>query len=140
MGIRYTVINLEDYIKKEKEESNEVAKYSQRKLNKIKDNADTLEILIRALKVGLFARESSKSWYIIDVPFWPKFEDAEKCVYIYVCILFVINYILVEFTKRKQLSKKTERTRSGTTKGGGYGAKDQRYPRSFTGFLYIGKP
>jgi len=47
------VSNLEEYIKKEKEESTEVAKYSQRKLNKIKDNADTLEILIRSLKVSL---------------------------------------------------------------------------------------
>ena len=42
---------MEEYIKKEKDESNEVAKYSQRQLHKIKDNADTLEILIRSLKV-----------------------------------------------------------------------------------------
>ena len=45
------VTGLEEYIKKEKDESNEVAKYSQRQLHKIKDNADTLEILIRSLKV-----------------------------------------------------------------------------------------
>ena len=48
----WSVDGLEAHIKKEKEESNEVAKYSQRRLNKIKDNAETLEILIRALKVS----------------------------------------------------------------------------------------
>ena len=43
---------LESSIKKEKEESSEVAKFSQRQLNKIKENANSLELLIRALKVG----------------------------------------------------------------------------------------
>ena len=48
------VKGLEGHIKKEKEESSEVAKYSQRTLNKIKENASSLEILIRSLKVYFF--------------------------------------------------------------------------------------
>ena len=47
------VKGLEGHIKKEKEESSEVAKYSQRTLNKIKENASSLEILIRSLKVHI---------------------------------------------------------------------------------------
>ena len=49
--IHVLVTALEGHIKKEKEESSEVAKYSQRQLNKIKENASTLELLIRSLKV-----------------------------------------------------------------------------------------
>jgi len=49
---------LEGHIKKEKEESSEVAKFSQRQLNKIKENANSLELLIRALKSNL-QRENS---------------------------------------------------------------------------------
>lgn len=52
------VKGLEGHIKKEKEESSEVAKYSQRTLNKIKENASSLEILIRSLKSNL-QRENS---------------------------------------------------------------------------------
>ena len=48
------VTNLEGFIKKEKEESNKVAKYSQRELTKIKENADQLEIVIKSLKVSKF--------------------------------------------------------------------------------------
>jgi len=57
--INQLVTGLEEYIKKEKDESNEVAKYSQRQLHKIKDNADTLEILIRSLKSNLQKETSS---------------------------------------------------------------------------------
>jgi len=57
--INALVTGLEEYIKKEKDESNEVAKYSQRQLHKIKDNADTLEILIRSLKSNLQKETSS---------------------------------------------------------------------------------
>jgi hypothetical protein len=46
------VTQLENHIKKEKEESSEVAKYSQRQLNKIKENANSLELLIKSLKVN----------------------------------------------------------------------------------------
>lgn len=56
--IHVLVTALEGHIKKEKEESSEVAKYSQRQLNKIKENASTLELLIRSLKSNL-QRETS---------------------------------------------------------------------------------
>ena len=51
--VKDLVTNLEGFIKKEKDESNKVAKYSQRELTKIKENADQLEIVIKSLKVKI---------------------------------------------------------------------------------------
>lgn len=51
--IKDLVGNLEQFIKKEKDESNKVAKYSQRELTKIKENASSLEIVIKSLKSSL---------------------------------------------------------------------------------------
>jgi len=53
------VTALEGHIKKEKEESSEVAKFSQRQLMKIKENTASLELMVRALKTSLQKDETS---------------------------------------------------------------------------------
>jgi len=53
------VTALESHIKKEKEESSEVAKFSQRQLMKIKENTVSLELMVRALKTSLQKDETS---------------------------------------------------------------------------------
>ncbi|CAG5106610.1 Oidioi.mRNA.OKI2018_I69.chr1.g2918.t1.cds [Oikopleura dioica] len=53
------VTALESHIKKEKEESSEVAKFSQRQLMKIKENTASLELMVRALKTSLQKDETS---------------------------------------------------------------------------------
>ena len=90
------VTGLEEYIKKEKDESNEVAKYSQRQLHKIKDNADTLEILIRSLKVLYLSHPNT---------------------------LLTLN--LVEPTKRNKLRQKSERKGSRIAKMCGNGSTNK---------------